>query len=196
MHKVDYYLEQEWREHSHAIVKYRPEFYNEDGVYTKNEWRGIEDVGRIYDGKIVTLAEYFETEQKYVDAVVELMNMTNSCYLTVAHLGDSIRSTKCSISKILNPDNRFSTYDKLLYNTYIKLIEGQRIHINNIGNVVRLNLREYTYTDLINEQNHLEIHFGYDYYMYCNSDVSKKKLRKRIEEIGLFLDPMDKDDYV
>lgn len=35
----------------HEIVKYSPENYDENGVYTKNEWISRSDIGTSYEGK-------------------------------------------------------------------------------------------------------------------------------------------------
>lgn len=181
--------EEKWIYTAHTIVKYKPEYYNEKGHYTKDEWGGMGDVGRIYDGHLLTLEEYLETEQKYVDAVKKIMEMTNSRFLTVSHLGDTVETTKWAIRKMLNKKNRFLEYDKLLYDSYINLIEGKRIYISDIGDIIRLNLREYTYTILKNLRNELEIDFGGDYYMYCSTKLPVNVLKEEILKIGLYLDP-------
>ncbi len=182
-------MEEEWRFTAHSVVKYKPEYYNEKGHYIRDEWGCMGDVGRIYDGHLVILDEYLEVEQKYVDAVIRIMDLTNCKYLTVSHLGDTIRSTKYSIQKMLNHENRFYYYDKLLYNSYMELVEGKRIYVKDIDKVVRLNLREYTYTALTNLKNELEIHFGGEFYMYFNTKMSIDILREEIRKIGLYLDP-------
>ena len=55
--------------------------------------------------------------------------------------------------------------------------------------MVRLNLREYTYTALTNLKNKLEIHFGSEFYMYFNNKMSIDILREEMRKIGLYLDP-------
>ena len=185
MNKMEREREQDWRFTAHAIVKYKPEYYNEEGHYTREEWGAMGDVGKVYNGNLFTLEEYLDTEQRYVDAVLELMRTTNSQYLTVFFMGDTPRSRKWALKKMIDKKNRFLVCDKPLYETYVNLQQGKRIHINKIDPIVRLNLREYTYTALVNWENHLEIHFGYDYYMYCNSRLSINILRQKINKIGL-----------
>ena len=189
MNRENWETEQEWRDTAHTVVKYRPELYNEKGHYTTNEWIGMDDVGHICDGHLVTIEEYLETEQKYVDAVIKVMELTDCKYLTVSLLGDTIRTTRYSTQKILDQNSRFYCYDKMLYDSYMDLVEGKRIYIKDIGQVVRLNLREYSYTALTNFKKGLEVHFGYDYYMYFNTKMSIDILREEIRKIGLYLDP-------
>lgn len=191
MNREKWEIDQEWRCTAHAIVKYKPEYYDEKGNYTKDEWGCMGDIGRVYDGHLLTIDEYLEIEQKYIDAVIRIMDLTGSHFLTISYLGDTVRSTKYSIQQMLSKKNRFSKYDKLLYNTYMKIIEGKRIYVKDIDSVIRLNLREYTYTGLTNFKNGLEIHFGYDYYMYCNSKLPTTILQKEVHKAGLYLDPFN-----
>ena len=69
----------------------------------------MDDIGHICDGHLVTIDEYLETEQKYVDAVIKIMELTNCKYLTVTYLGDSVEDTKYSIQKMLNRKTVFIT---------------------------------------------------------------------------------------
>ena len=101
--------EQEWRYTAHTVVKYRPELYNEEGHYTTNEWTAVCDVDRVRDGHLLTIDEYLEVDQKYVDAVIKIMELTNCKYLTVTYLGDSVEDTKYSIQKMLNRKTVFIT---------------------------------------------------------------------------------------
>jgi len=51
---------------SHEIVKYKPKFYDEKGVYQKDEWTSFDDVGKVYEGKIVTMEEYLDIENRFI----------------------------------------------------------------------------------------------------------------------------------
>ena len=76
---------------------------------TTNEWTAVCDVDRVRDGHLLTIDEYLEVEQKYVDAVIKIMELTNCKYLTVTYLGDSVEDTKYSIQKMLNRKTVFIT---------------------------------------------------------------------------------------
>jgi len=77
----------------------------------------------------------------------------------------------------------------VLYDDFMELVRGKKIYPKDIDKVVRLNLREYTYTALTNLKNKLEIHFGGEFYMYFNTKMSIDILREEIRKIGLYLDP-------
>ena len=56
------------------ITKYNPAFRNEKGAYLKNEWISISDVGKSFDGKILTLPEYQKAEDAYVATALRIFS--------------------------------------------------------------------------------------------------------------------------
>lgn len=46
------------------IVKYQPQYYK-DGVYTKNEWISVSDIGESFDGEVLTKEEYLMVESAH-----------------------------------------------------------------------------------------------------------------------------------
>ena len=62
-----------WLWTADEIVKYAPENYDERGIYRKNEWLMVSDIGKVYDGKRFTREEYLETEDKYAQAVIRVI---------------------------------------------------------------------------------------------------------------------------
>lgn len=194
MDRLKWEREQEWRYTTHSVVKYNPECFKGKSHFTKNQWICMKDVGQVIGGHLVTLDEYLDVEQKYVDSVIKIMELTDCKYLTVSYMEDTIQTTKESILEMLDRKNPFLQYDKLLYNSYMKLYEGRRFDVIGIPDIIRLNLRGYTYTALTNLQKGLEIHFGFDYYMYFNTKFPIDILREEIRKIGLYLDPSREDE--
>ncbi len=70
----------------HEIVKYSPQKYDSNGVYTANEWTSRCDVGKKFDGKLFTLKEYLNVEQRYVSVILSIMKTTSSKYMTIQYL--------------------------------------------------------------------------------------------------------------
>ena len=64
------------------IVKYQPQYYK-DRVYTKNEWISVSDIGRSFDGEVLTKEEYLRVESAYVDTVKELLEVSGVKFLTI-----------------------------------------------------------------------------------------------------------------
>ena len=55
------------------ISKYNPSFRT-NGIYQKQEWTSVFDIGRSYGGKRFTKKEYLETELRYVDCLLEIVS--------------------------------------------------------------------------------------------------------------------------
>ena len=84
--KLEKEYDYSWRWIADEIVKYAPENYDEKGIYRKNEWLMVSDIGKVYDGKRFTREEYLETEDKYAQAVIRGMELAGCSFLTVEYL--------------------------------------------------------------------------------------------------------------
>lgn len=171
-------------EHQHEIVKYNPAFYNEDGVYCKDEWTSVSDIGKCFNGNVLTKEEYFAVENNYVDAVCEILQVVGTDNLTIEYIekDDEWIEEQMVNSKI--PEQDF----QLLPNAK-GLKQGQIMSVNEFRNTARLCLREYIYIIFSSRAYNLKIEFGYDYYMYIACPLSKEKLSDITTRHSLFLDP-------
>ena len=97
-----------------SITKYNPIYRNEFGLYQKNEWTSISDVGKQYDGKEFTLEDYLRIEEKYVNAFFIILNFFNAKGVKINHLFK------------IDKKNDFNKHDSL------KLFSTYRILNNNI----------------------------------------------------------------
>lgn len=168
----------------HEIVKYSPENYDEDGVYTKDEWTSRSDIGTVYEGKPFTLEEYLDVEQRYVNVVLSVMNASNCRYMTIQYL----EVDKTYIAKRIKT-SEFHKLDSLLLNSISLLEENKRISVEKISDVLRLALREYIYVELFNKEHGVFVKFGYDYYLNVACSLSNEVLEGIVRKEGLFLDP-------
>ena len=164
------------------IVKYAPENYDERGIYRKDEWTSLIHIGKVDDGKRFTREEYLETEDKYVQAVIRGMELAGCSFLTVEYL--SIHRNKSNMKRFTpkDPKDPLHEQNKALYDMFLSIKEGMRIHISQIEKAVRLNLREFMNCDLTNKKKDFYVRFGFDYYMYFNSNIDKCILKKRDRE--------------
>ena len=55
------------------ITKYDPKFRDENGVYLRDEWYLISQIGKTFDGKVFTASEYFEAENRYIESLKILL---------------------------------------------------------------------------------------------------------------------------
>lgn len=180
-----YFLEEEWRFSSVAIVKYKPQYYNEKGVYCKDEWTERGEIGSVFNGQIFTIEEYMAVEQKYVDAALKIMDLSNCKYLTLAYEAYTLKGARQSIIEMMT--GRFKEYDKEYCDFLASIYLGQRLNKEQVAKLVRLNLRILAETSLTNESRHLEFHFGGDSYMYCRTRLPKEVLRTELEPLGMYV---------
>ena len=185
--KLEKEYDYSWRWTADLIVKYAPENYDERGIYRKDEWTSSSDIGKVYDGKRFTREEYLETEDKYVQAVIRGMELTGCSFLTVEYL--FVSRKKSDMKRRFTPKNPLYEQNKDLYDMFLNIKEGMRIHISQIEKAVRLNLRGYIDCDLTNKKKDFYVRFGFDYYMYFNSNIDKCILKEEIEKIGLYFNP-------
>ena len=184
--KLEKEYDDSWRWTADLIVKYAPENYDERGIYRKDEWVALSDIGNVYDGKRFTREEYLETEDKYVQAVIRGMELAGCSFLTVEYL--SIHRNKRKMKRF-TPKDILYEQNKDLYDMFLNIKEDMRIHISQIEKAVRLNLRGFMNCDLTNKKKDFYVRFGFDYYMTFNSNIDKCILKKEIEKIGLYFNP-------
>lgn len=124
------------------ITKYDPRNRDANGHYTLvDEWASISDVGKSFQGKILTMEQYLAIEEKYIQAVEVLLQKNGSSDIAIVDLENHTDETAMDLS------------------------EGKTISRNLMSDLVKLILREKVWGRLV-ANNQFEIHFGYDYYMY------------------------------
>jgi hypothetical protein len=152
------------------ISKYDPQKRNANGAYGETTWTSFSDVGKYFSNQLFTYEEYIQFENKYVYVLQTLYK--------------------------LSPDNYFIIKNLELYHKEIdyKLVERMKIYNNSVfDSLIRNVLRERLWCKLYND--YLEIHFGYDYYVYV---IFKQVMnRNEIEDFyqiiflqGLFIEEM------
>ena len=168
----------------HEIVKYSPQKYDSNGVYTANEWTSRCDVGKKFDGKLFTLKEYLRVEQRYVSVILSIMKTTSSKYMTIQYL----EADKEYITNRIE-SSKFYNIDSELLKSMPLLEKNRRIYIKKITDIIRLSLREYIYVVLCNKNHKLQIEFGYDYYLKISCSLNCETLKNIVHREGLYLDP-------
>lgn len=124
------------------ITKYDPRNRDANGHYTLvDEWTSISDVGKSFQGKILTMEQYLAIEEKYIQAVEVLLQKNWSSDIAIVDLENHRDETAMDLS------------------------EGKTISRTLISDLVKLILREKVWGRLV-ANNQFKIHFGYDYYMY------------------------------
>lgn len=162
--------------HSYRITKYNPQYRNQFGFYTQDEWTSISDIGTIYKNKKLTFEDYCQVESSYNKAVITIMDFCDVDFLYINQLEKNT----------VNPLNNFY-FSNPLPKIYANLHEGQKIYKEEIKQVMQLVLREFLWCKLENEN--MFVHFGWDYYMYIGSSIELSKLViEQIEKSGLYVE--------
>ena len=70
----------------YRLTKYDPSKRNTEGAFTANEWTSVSDIGRTFDGESVSISDYVETENAYVNAVRTVLAASNIASMRVTAL--------------------------------------------------------------------------------------------------------------
>jgi hypothetical protein len=119
----------------------------------------VSDVGRAYDGRIVTCSEYLQVETSYVQALKRFLEASRLKTLRVADL---------QVNEIGGSSIPCELADETRAHVGI-VVDGLSVCGRELDWVVRLALREALWCRLKGE-GRFYIHFGYDYYVYVGSD--------------------------
>lgn len=141
----------------YRVTKYDPQ-YRVNGVYTRNEWTSIADVGKAFNGCIFTMEAYERAEQRHVDFLRELADQCGTFPL------------------------RVDAYSEIYHNDAWR--EGQEIGCGALSAIVRSILREESWCRLIGRD--FFIHFGYEYYMYVGCSLPLETVSQLAARYGLF----------
>lgn len=69
------------------------------------------------------------------------------------------------------------------------LYDGKVVGLESIAMIVQVILREYIWCEILCEQNlNIALRFGYDYYMYWNGEPLSSQAKKRLGDLGLFIE--------
>lgn len=165
-----------------TIVKYNPIYFTGNGIYSNIEWTHIYDVGKVFHGKTFTLEEYINTENKYINTILKIMDLLGNPILKITYIEKS--------NSIL--DQLIATKDRInnmwLLEKAKTLKRGSYISIRDLPDIIRIGLR-YACLRLYNREKKLLIKFGDYCYVYLYTDLSKIELYKIVSEQGLFLNP-------
>ena len=141
---------------NYRITKYNPIYRTSEG-YTKDEWTSCSDVGKIYDGKIFTQAEYNLVEMYYLNVVKAIFEETEQ---------QNVRIEKLENYKGLQWVNR------------------QKLNLQEVEQFCRDCLQEKCWGKV--EGENFFIHFGYDYYMYIGTTMQQLRVKEIVEANHLF----------
>ena len=148
----------------YRITKYNP-VYRVNGVYTKDEWISMYDVGESFDGKTFTFEEYLAVEKSYLNVIEMVLQKLN------------IRKVR-----IKQGENMYSRLNNSTLRSHEEVIS-----------VARGCLREEFWCKLVSKD--FFVHFGYDYYMYIGANIEEEHMSEIARENGLFSELIQQSPY-
>jgi hypothetical protein len=165
-------IKYQWR-----VTKYNPDFRDENGYYTLIEdWTCPSEIGKIINGKELTLDEYLQVEAAYVNTVIKFIEESGI---------NSLRILKMSQWNISEVDKTSPLYEADF--EQLVLQEDLMVNKNEIRLICKMVLR-----NLLDCQFYLKgkffVHFGWDYYMYIGSYVNSSSAIEFATNNGLFVE--------
>lgn len=164
----------QWR-----VTKYNPQMRDAEGRYLAEDWTSVSDVGKEIGGVVVSFSDYRQTEDLYVEAVVDFMIETGIDSLQVVDIEENL--------EYINLQSREFPYDIVLH-CAIPAID-QWVSQESLRCSCRLALREIIWCKLEVDETFF-VHFGYDYYMYIGSNRPCNNAIDQVVRSGLFVEPM------
>jgi hypothetical protein len=164
------------------ITKYNPKFRNELGHYQKKEWTSVSDIGKIFEGKQLTVEEYLNTENLYINSIDYFITALKLSGLKV----EELEKNKAEIA-LKQPDNLYLYKMTMLFNS---VKNNQFLNIQEVRYISRLILREQLWCKLTYGSTFF-VHFGYDYYMYIGCHREYKEIFNKIVKSGLFVEQFE-----
>ena len=151
----------------YRVTKYDPRFRDATGAFTRDDWISMGDVGSVFDGRVLTPAEYLRVENAYVSAAIAFLTDAGVESLVIADLENH---------------GRFNT-------SALTLDNGSDCDLLTCADIARLNLRSEICCRLESESAFL--HFGYDYYMYVGVLFECPAAIRHATDSGLFVELFD-----
>ena len=147
---------------SYRICKYNPQYREKDGTYTIDEWTEFSDIGKIFCGKMLTDAEYFQIENNYISCIISILKKNNLLALRIDNL-ENYRNVAWENEESV-PINMLSHLlrDCLINNCWCKL-SGADFYV----------------------------HFGYDFYIYIGCLLPPSEVTLICFDNNLFCEQID-----
>ena len=158
------------------VTKYDPALRDDQGHYPLGDWSSYSDIGKTFNGELLTYQQYLASETAYMDAARAFLADANLDSLTVVHFDKLPGGFAAAQREGIRLDP-----------TSLKV--GSVIGRGDLADFVRLNLREIIWGKLA-VKGLFYLHFGWDFYMYVGSASPSLTAIRHAESCGLFVEPM------
>ena len=146
----------------YRVTKYAPSLRDATGAYAGEDWSSRSHIGRVFDDRMLSEAEYLKIENSYLSAMESFLDEAGIESLELKGLehygaagGGTLRGGNLSIAQSLE--------------------------------FARLALREEAWGKLV-VPGRAYVHFGYDYYMYIGVPLTCDRSIAIAHDLGLFVE--------
>lgn len=168
----------------YGISKYNPRLRDKSRHYLKEDWTGVGDIGKVYEGKKLTVKDYLEVENAYVSAIETILTLMHVPKLHVTNL--------CRVYPLAELW-KYNGHHEGLYDSkmldYFSRAEGKKVvKRQEVETLIRLLLREDLTCFKVGYKDDLSIIIGYDYLMAVETSRPIDSIIPEIEQKGLFVE--------
>jgi len=146
----------------YRVTKYNPSLRDATGAYADCDWTSRSDIGRVFDGAMLSEAAYLKVENSYLSTMESFLDEAGIESLELKGL-----------ERRDAPANGFS--------------HGGNLSIAQSVDFARLVLREEAWGKLV-VPGKAYVHFGYDYYMYIGVPAKCERSIAIARDLGLFVE--------
>ncbi|MBE6586008.1 MAG: hypothetical protein E7645_05710 [Ruminococcaceae bacterium] len=133
-----------------------------NGIYQKDEWTSFSDVGKTYDDVTFTMEAYLDTEKRYTNLVLSIIEIQGVSSVTLGYLE--------------NPRHLSWKHHQKLISTEIEAFMRDSLRETCWGQI--------TANDFIWEA-------GYDYYIHVGCSLDQATMANMTLSYGLFVEPWE-----
>ncbi|WP_334157515.1 hypothetical protein [Oryzomicrobium sp.] len=148
----------------YRVTKYDPSFRDANGAFLRDDWTSYSDIGRIYNGALLSESQYLTVENAYLLSIEEFLREARIETLQLRGLEHNARHT---LPQFIQPQALLSASQCVEF--------------------ARIALREIVWGMLV-APGQAYVHFGYDYYMYIRLPTKCPKAITAAHARGLFVE--------
>ena len=148
----------------YRFSKYDPLLRDGNGCYTGTDWTSVDDIGKIFGGKVLTQEDYEAVVGNYLDVVSYLMKRCGVGNMVVSMAEKHCDEPECSRN------------------------EGDVVDADEVRAICRSMLEERYWCVLYSRDTHFMLDCGCDFYLHV---ICRELTREEIcyaERLGLFAD--------
>ena len=144
--------------HRYEITKYNPSFRDEKRRYLKDDWTAIGDIGKSFEGELLTIDSYKKVEDSYIKVIKLVMEYLEVPFLSI----DNVRRS-FSYERFMEIRTKFQElYSQEILGIYTDANDLDKLDTEKVDAFCRLLLREDIGSDVYYPRR-MKVFIGYDY---------------------------------